>query len=442
MTIISEPISTKSPTLHATIWFTISVFAAVIIMACIFKVEVVARGQGKVVPVSRVQVVQPEFDGKITAINVRNGQNVLAGDVLIELDTTDADAELNTIRAEMTRLRIERARITTLVTATDDDENIQAATFAEATLRTFGNSAETEYGFYVEQARLLSAEVDDLQAAMSQIAARISANDQSVAVTQANIDRIDAGILIQTERLEVAQGLLDRGTTSRSAFLDAQEAFTALDKEREVYFRELDQKRGQETALLAERRSLLTGQRNTLLQRRAEIEARLATLEQQLRTADRRLMSALLIAPMDGVIDQLEVFTIGAVARGGDQLLRVVPEDQEIEIEAIFTNTDIGFVEVGQQANINLDAYPSARFGFVTGLVSDVAADSTETADGVWAFEVRITPEENKLTSGSEQFSLRPGMTSAVDITTDKRRLISYFFAPIVRTVQSALGER
>lgn len=441
MTIISEPISTKSPTLHATIWFTISVFVAAIIMACIFKVEVVARGQGKVVPVSRVQVVQPEFDGKITAINVRNGQNVSAGDILIELDSTDAEAELNTISAEIVRLRIERARITTLVAATDK-EHFQAATFAEATLRSFGNSAETEHEFYAEQARLLSAEVDDLQAGMLQIAARIAMNDQSVAVTQANIDRIDAGILIQTERLEVAQGLLDRGTTSRSAFLDAQDAFTALDKEREVYFRELDQKRGQETALLAERRSLLTGQRNSLLQRRSEIEARLATLEEQLRTAERRLTSAQLVAPMNGVVDQLEVFTIGAIARGGDQILRVVPEDQEIEIEAVFTNADIGFVEIGQQANINLDAYPSARFGFLKGEVSDVAADSSEVAEGVWAFEVRITPETNELLNGSDNFALRPGMTAAVDITTDQRRIISYFFSPIVDTIQSALGER
>ena len=77
---------------------------------------------------------------------------------------------------------------------------------------------------------------------------------------------------------------------------------------------------------------------------------------------------------MDGVVNQLEVFTIGAVARAGEQLLRVVPKDQDVENEAIFTNSDIGFVEVGQNANINLDAYPSARFGFVTGVVTDVAA--------------------------------------------------------------------
>jgi hemolysin D len=441
MTAASEPIKITSPTLHASIWFTIFVFATIVVMACIFKVEVVAQGQGKVVPVSRVQVVQPEFDGKITAIHVRNGSEVRQGEVLIELDTTDAEAELNTITAEMARLRIERARIAALVSGIDGSD-IQYETFAADTIHSFAENTDSGHDFYAEQSRLLSAEIDDLQAAMSQIAARITANDQSVLVTQANIERIEAAIAIQTERLEVAQGLLDRGASSRSIFLDVQEAFTALEKEHEVYLRELDQKRSQETTLLAEQRSIITAQRNQLPQRRSEIEARLATLDEQLRTAERRVIAAQLTAPMDGVVDQLDVFTIGAVARGGEQILRVVPEDQDVEIEAIFTNNDIGFVEVGQQANISLDAYPSERFGFVTGTVSDVAADSTEAPEGVWAFEVRITPAVSMLTNGSEQFTLRPGMTAAVDITTDKRRLISYFFAPVVSVVQSALGER
>ena len=76
------------------------------------------------------------------------------------------------------------------------------------------------------------------------------------------------------------------------------------------------------------------------------------------------------------------------------------------------------------------------------GIVADVAADSTEATKGVWSFELRITPQENKLMSGSDQFVLCPSMTASVDSTTDKRRLISYFFSPIVDAVFSALGER
>ncbi|OOZ35617.1 HlyD family type I secretion periplasmic adaptor subunit [Solemya velesiana gill symbiont] len=437
----TKQIKITSPTLHVTIWFTIFVFVTIVVMAYFFKVEVVARGQGKVVPLSRVQVVQPEFDGKITAIHVRNGSKVHQGDILVELDITDAEAELNTITAEISQLRIEQTRIAALVSSIDG-RDIQTESFSRETLLAFEESANTKNEFYVEQTRLLAAEVDNLQAMLSEITARVITNERSISVTQANIDRTEAAIVIQTERLKMAQELLGQGVSSRSVFLDVQEAFTALEAEREVYLRELSQKRSQETGLRSERRSIISAQRSRLLQRKSDIEARLMTLQEQSRIAERRIIAAQLTAPMDGVVDQLKVFTIGAVVKGNEQVMGIVPEDQDVEIEAVFTNDDIGFVEIGQLANINLDAYPSERFGFVVGVVSDIAADSAEIAEGVWAFQVRVTPKASKLTNGPTQFALRPGMTAVVDITTDKRRLISYFFAPIVDTIHSALGER
>ena len=440
MSMKSEPLKTTSPTLHATILFTLSVFVALLFMACVFKVEVVARGQGKVVPLSRVQVVEPEFAGKIKAINVRNGDIVQKGAIVILLDDTDARAEVNTIRSEIAQLYIERARITALIERIGGVE-ITHDSFAVAIEERFVTTADSEHNFYPEQLSLLRAEIADLQVAMSQVAAQIESNHQSVSVTQANIERVEAGLEIQRERLGIAQDLIDRGVSNRAAFLDTQEAFTALEKEREVYLRKMTQKRSQEVALKAEQRRIITSQRNQSLQRRSDIEARLATLKEQLRSAERRVSGATLVAPVDGVVDQLGVFTIGAVAQSGEALMRIVPEDQEIEIEAVFSNIDIGFVRAGQQAKIGVEAYPSTRFDFMEGSVSDVAADAVEITPNTWAYTVRIAPEGSALIHGAEQHRLRVGMTSSVDIVTDKRRLISYFFAPIVDTIQSALGE-
>ena len=136
------------------------------------------------------------------------------------------------------------------------------------------------------------------------------------------------------------------------------------------------------------------------------------------------------------------MFTIGGVAEAGTELLRVVPTEIAVEIEETFSNADIGFLAEGQQANIRLDAYPSERFGFLKAGVTDIAADSAEVADKQWAYIVRISPDQAFLTAGTDRFSLRPGMTATIDVTTDERRIISYFFAPIVRTIQDAMGER
>lgn len=436
-----EPMSTKSPTLHLTVLLTVSIFVAIVSLAFTLELEVVARGQGKVVPLSRVQVVQPEFDGKIALIRTANGSVVRKGQVLIEFDASDSIADANTILAEMDRLAIERKRISVLISGIDNGTFDNSGT-KKTIFGWFSSQKHTLKPFYAEQKQLLSAEIEELSAGLEQLDARLQANARSIAVTGANIERAEVALSTQRERFEVIQELLEKEITSRSRFLDAQEALTLREKERDVYLRELEQKRTQEAAIRAERRSLFASKRSALQSRSSEIEARLATLGEQLTIAKRRIDAAKLRAPMAGRVDQLDVYTIGAVVKSGDDILRVVPEGQAIEIEAQFGNSDIGFLSIGQQANIDFDAYPSERFGFIKGIVSDVAADSTEISEGTWVFVVKVTPGQNFLESGSVQYTLRPGMTASIDVTTDTRKLISYFFSPIIETVQSALGER
>ncbi len=429
-----------SPTLHVTILFTIGVFIAIVVMSFIFTVEVVARGQGRLVPISRVQVIQPEFSGRIAAIHVQNGMTVAKGDVLIELDPTEARAELGKVQSEQVRLTIESVRI---------DAMVAALALAPAT-KDFLSTAQSGFSlpsplanhpFAAEQRRLLDAELEDYLASLAQLAAREEANRKSEAVTVANIDRLAATMEIQAERLRNAEQLLQQGTTSRAAFLDVEQTFTELERQRDVYLAELEQKAAERAALGSERRRMVADLKNTLVERKTQIEARLATLAEEEKTASRRVASTALLAPTAGVVDQLSVFTVGGVAEASKELLRVVPTEITVEIEGTFSNADIGFLAKGQQANIRLDAYPSERFGFLKARVTDIAADSAEVADKQWAYFVRITPDQAFLTAGVDRFPLRPGMTATIDVTTDERRIISYFFAPIVRTIQDAMGE-
>ncbi|MEC4766478.1 HlyD family type I secretion periplasmic adaptor subunit [Halomonas sp. CUBES01] len=436
-----KPMNIRSPTLHGTIFFTVLVFAIILLMSFVLKIEVVAKGQGRVLPISRVQVVQPEFSGRITAIHIKNGDSVEKGDVLIEFDPTEALTELGTIQAEEDRLRIEMARIDAMVDALDLDP--ATPDFIDQSLAGFSPPSDLdEHVFAEEQRKLLLAEVNDLLASLEQIDAREETNRRSEAVTSANIARVNAVLEIQSERLQAIEQLVERGATSRSDFLDVQEGFTRLEGERGVYQSELGQKAAERMALESERRRIKADLRSSLLDRYAEIDARLATLSEKERAAIRRVDAATLEAPASGVVDQLKVFTLGGIAESGAELLRIVPTDAKVEVEGTFSNQDIGFMKVGQQANIRLSAYPSERFGFIQGVVSDIAADSSESKKGKWRYVVRIQPEQNYLEMGAERLYLRPGMTAKVDAITDHRRIISYFFAPIVEAVQNSLGER
>jgi hemolysin D len=428
-----------SPTFHATLLFTIFVFLAILCVSYIFKVEVVARGNGRIVPVNRVQVVQSEFLGRISAIHVRNGSAVRKGDVLIELDSTEVASQLATITSEQERLQIESARIEAVATALSKVIN-DPGTLAKTRLRL--PESLSHHPFADDQRALLRAQIDDLIAALAQNASRAQVNRLSENVTRARIDRVDAALTIQIERLQSSRTLFEKGMMSRSAYLDAQQAFTELERERAVFSKELEQKIAERSAIGVERRQVLTTIGSSLALRRTEISSRLATLSEDERVASRRLSSTRLEAPVAGFVDQLRTFTIGGITEAGNELLRIVPTDVELEIEGVFSNLDVGFLRVGQRANIRLDAFPSERFGFVTGSVSDIAADATEIKDGSWGYSVRVTLDQVLLKEGDVSHQLRPGMTAKIDVITDERRIISYFFAPILETVQDSLGER
>ena len=432
---------TASPTLHATVIITVSAFVMLLVLAFVIRVEVVARGKGRIIPVSRVQVVQPEFSGRIIAIHVRNGSVVGKGDVLVELDSTDALAELGKLTAEQRRLNIEMLRIGAMLKALALDPD--ADDFVERALRFFVVPEDLSGDRFTEEQRiLLAAETKELAASFAQIAAREKASRHSEEVTSANIARLDDALKFRGKKLKASKQLLERGAKSRTAYLDVLEAYSQLEREREIHERELQQKIAQRLALDDERRQILAERRASLVRRQAWIDARLATLAEEERAVGMRVRAATLRAPVSGVVDRLQIHTIGGVAKAGDELLRIVPTNARVEVEGFFSNRDIGFIKKGQKANIRLDAYPSERFGFIRGLVFDIAADSTEITEDEWGYVVRVRPLSNFLEAGGKRFRLRPGMTARVDVITEKRRLISYFFAPIVKTVQDALSER
>jgi len=392
MTVQNRQLRISSPTLHLTVLLSIAVFVSILAISIYFRIEVVARGKGRVVPVSRVQVVQPEFSGRLNAINVRNGMSVKKGQVLIELDATDAKVQLATIASETDRLRIETARIDAMMKV------LEAASASEIrpaeNIKLFNPPrALRDQPFTQEQRALLQSEISDLQVKLKQIGLREEAIRKSEAVIRANSAGIEAVLAIQTERLNSARKLLSRGASSRSAFLDVEQAYVELERQKAILERELDQKAAERQSLANERRRMITSLRSSLLGRKTEIDARLAKLDEEVRAARRRLNASTLRAPVSGIVNQLKVFTVGGVAKAGEELLRIVPSDVEIEVEGIFPTRDTGFLQVGQSANIRFDAYPSERFGFVKGRVTDIAADSTKDPVGQWGYVVRVAPE-------------------------------------------------
>ena len=207
--------------------------------------------------------------------------------------------------------------------------------------------------------------------------------------------------------------------------------------------RELVGLQAEAQAMLRKRKGLISATLSNYRKQRNEAEINLRGLEAERRALEGQVADLTIEAPVSGKVERLSVFTVGGFVEAGSTLMSIVPTDEDIEIESFFDNRDVGFLEPGQRAIVKFDAFPSERFGVILGKVSTVGADARGDVEaGKWVYNVRVVLDKSKMMLPGREVRFSPGMTATVDIVTGERRLISYFFEPIVRTLQDSLGER
>ncbi len=174
-----------------------------------------------------------------------------------------------------------------------------------------------------------------------------------------------------------------------------------------------------------------------------DAETRAYTLSKELDKAHTRAAQQHLTAPIDGVVQQLAVFTVGGVVTPAQQLMVIAPREGSLEVEAYVENKDIGFVSEAQEAEIKVEAFPFTRYGTVPGRVVSLSRDAVplEKTGLFYSARVSVGSPTIRIENGKE-VPLTPGMTVSVEIKTGQRRLIEYFLSPLLRGVNEAARER
>ncbi len=198
-----------------------------------------------------------------------------------------------------------------------------------------------------------------------------------------------------------------------------------------------------ETLSLRQRRKALVA--NTIRDWYTSIETAEAQLrEQQLEVSSiKRRMELLVVrSPATGRIEEFKIRTVGARLAEGQSIARIVPSNDKVEIEARIPSGESSFIRDQQNVVINLDAYPAERFGSIKGQVRSISADSVQDNANGWHYILRIAPHEAFLTTNAGRVELSPGMTVSVNVVTGNRRMISYFFEPILKALNNGGRER
>jgi hemolysin D len=429
----------------------VALFLLALIWATFGHVDIVASASGKVVPSGRVKLIQPFETGVIRAIQVHDGQRVKAGDVLIELDPTMTVAEQEHIRSDLIAAQLDVAR---LRAALSDNKNPQSQ---------FHPPAGAGDTLIAMQRQFLARQTEEYRAKLSSLDRQRAQKEAERDTIAATISKLEADEPIIRQRVEIRKNLADRELGSKLTYLEILQLLTENQKDTAIQQSRLDEANAALAAVIETRAQAAAEFHRTLFSDLAEAERKAAGFAGDLVRAEQRTKLQVLTAPVEGVVQQLSVHTVGGVVTPAQQLAVVVPSDAMLEVEAMISNRDIGFVHAGQEAQIKIDTFNFTRYGLLHGRILDVSPDaivrdsqtdktrdrntdsggtSSEPKDQQLNYVARVSLDQTNIAVEDTLANLSPGMAVTVEIKTGSRRIISYLLSPLLKYQQESLRER
>jgi adhesin transport system membrane fusion protein len=396
------------------------------------KLDEVTRGEGRVIPSSKTQMVQSLEGGIVKELLVRTGDRVRKGDVLARIDDTGFSSNLGEVTAK--RLTLE-ARTTRLRHEANGDlsanpvfsdalrETSMALTENETSLfQARRNSLETQLGILKERVEQRTRELGEVQAAMARFESNLRLANEEMKLKQPLAEK---GIVPQTDIIRLKRDIAD----TEGQIATQNESIPKL----EAAIREAQgQVKEQEEKFRQEARTELS-----------EAEAELAVNQETLRGATDRVVRADIRSPVDGVVNQINSNTVGGVVQAGQTLMEIVPLEDSLFVEVKIRPSDIAFVHPQQPAVVKITAYDFSIYGGLDGNVERISADSVYDEEARQNFYlVTVKTLENQLKSEKEELPIIPGMVASVDILTGKKSVLDYLLKPINKARAEALRER
>ena len=420
----------------------IALFAAALAWACIGTVDIVAVAPGKIIPSGRIKVIQPFETGVVRAIEVRDGQRAKSGDVLLELDPTINSAELEHLRSDRLAAQLEAARLRAVLDGGNDP------------LAHFKPPEGAPADLVGVQRRFLVSQAAKQAAKIAEIDRQIAQKEAERATTQASIDKLKATIPPLEERVGIRKQLFNEKLGSKLLYLSELQDLVSARQDVLVQQSRYGEAAAAIAALVESRNRAVAEYQRAVSDELVKAEQKAAGLAQDIIKAEERTRLQKLTAPVDGVVQQLAMHTIGGVVTPAQTLMIIVPSESHLEVEAMISNKDIGFIERGQEAAIKIDTFDFTRYGVLHGKVLNVSLDAItrdkpQDRNSEKALGAETTSSEPRgqeliylARISLDRINLVPGMAVTVEIKTGQRTIISYLLSPLMRYRQESLRER
>jgi adhesin transport system membrane fusion protein len=369
---------------------------AIVVVVVLFGVwanwavlDQITRAQGSVIASSKTQVIQSMDGGTIEALYVHEGDTVKAGQLLVRFDKTRSKAGYLEARAKMAGLMATVARLQAEVLGTPLKMPREVKDYPE----------------FVQAQTMLYTK-------------------RKAAIRQ-EIEALDGMIALAQKELAMTEPLLKRGDVSLTDVLRLQRQVAELVSQKtnrsNKYFQDAQ-------AELSKAQEDLAGVEQNMAQRKSQVDL------SELR------------APLRGVVKNVRITTQGGVVRPGEEVMQIVPLEDDLLIQAKVSPSDIAFLKPGQTATVKIDAYDYTVYGDLSGKLTYISAD-TLTEDLKQGeqpyYRVMVRSDGRRFSARpDENLEIQPGMTATIEIKTGQRTVLQYLLKPVVKTLGQSLGER
>lgn len=413
-----------NPLGRAVFWIVITAILFTCLWMFFGQVDVVVTARGKVIPSGEVKTIQPLNAGVVRSILIQAGDYVKKGQVLLEIDPSDVDPELLSLKADLRQIKLEIMRISAL---------LDRRPFVVAQEDLDADSLFVQRAIYLAEKQSLEQQVQARQEVLSQLdeqlAALESSNRQTVYMMSILRERL--------QRLELVRDIISR---------DEYEKTESELRQNEAEQRGMIHQRGEIDARKQQTRQeiafLKEDNRNRLLGELAEKKQRQLYLSAQIEQTEFRSLRQQIKAPVDGYVSRLMFHTIGGVVTPAEKLASIVPKNTRLLIKATLLSKDSGFVAENMAASIKIDTFNFQKYGTVDGKVVQVAKDSIEDERLGLVYETYIAPERNSLIIDGVETPLSAGMSVSAEVKVGQRRIIEFFIYPLIKYLDEGISIR
>lgn len=406
------------------LWAIVAFVLLAILWASLTEIDRSVRGMGTVVPSSKLQVVSNLEGGVIEEIVVKAGQAVKRGDILVRLSPTMTGADFGSSTAEVSALEAKIARLDAEVRGISPN---------------YGQAPDGQIA--IEQS-LHSARMAELQSAQALGAARVNQAERAVSEAQSLLEARRSTYAALQEELAMIRPLVETRVVPRLDLIKTENQANVALREVESAQAALARAHSGVAEARAETARLRSDWMRASAAELSQAQAELNAKKERLPALSDRVDRTIIRSPVNGTVNRVLVTTVGGSVAAGNPIAEIVPSKDALYVEAMVRPQDIANVSLGQNAVVEITAYPRTVYGTLTGTVTSISPDAVkDEKTGESFYTVEIQTSEELLDKSGAPLQIGPGMVANVNLLGEKRSILSYIFTPITRLKDTAFRD-